>query len=213
MSSYIERKLTGAPLPCFQEDTTARGFRCLVLLDRSTSMQGDKTKQAEKACRLLSRALKYPFVTFEVWGFQAREGEITITRFAPGLESFTSDKSIVVGQTPLHIAIRIAARHLGETDDLKQLVAITDGVPIFTNTKDYITIDPRLIDATRREVMAARSKGIIVTGLVIEKQAPPSQLFKMFGANRNWRYLEKQNLGSGIIKTVTGSFVNYLKRA
>jgi hypothetical protein len=99
----IQRRLTREPMPVFRATKNGRGFKALVLIDRSSSMEGSRTKQAERACRIISRALDFPFVESAVWGFQTLEdGEVDIIRFARGVEVFSSRKSEVGGLTPLH---------------------------------------------------------------------------------------------------------------
>lgn len=219
--TYITRKMTGDPLPIFRVDRTGRGFKTLVLIDRSSSMKGDRTEQAERGCRIITRALRFPFVEAHVWGFQSNDiGQVDITRFGPHMEGFDA---AVGGVTPLHTAIRVASRFLEEGDEKKQLFVISDGFPVFHTRSGYNFSTKRLMTFVRGEVLRARSKGIGVTAVMIgseqvkrgvvkiKTEVSPKKMGFMFGSSKHWRLIGTQSFGGDLVKLVTRSFVEYLR--
>ena len=108
--AYIEAMVSKQPVPCFTHEDRGRGFKVMVLIDRSSSMAGEKTREAERACKVLARALDFPFVDFHVWGFQSKkDGELDLTRFDKRALAFSTKEARVEGNTPLHLALRVAA--------------------------------------------------------------------------------------------------------
>lgn len=219
--SYIERRLNYNPLPVFRTEARGRGFKALVLIDRSSSMKGYKTVQAERGCRIISRALRFPFVESEVWGFQSWErGQVDITRFEQGMEVFETSQSHVGGMTPLHTAIRVAVRHLEEGSEKKQLFVISDGWPTFARKSGTPMGTRALMSFVRKDVDRARSKGIGVTAVMIgvqtgrhgvQTEVKPHNMNRMFGSHRHWR-LMGQDFGGDLVRLVARSFADYLQR-
>lgn len=219
--SYIERRMTHTALPVFKSDGSGRGFKTLVLIDRSSSMQGQRTKQAERACRIISRALDFPFVETHIWGFQGvKQNEVGITRFEKGVEVFNTPKSRVKGFTPLHIATRVAANFLREGTEAKQLIIISDGFPTHHSTRGVFGTKT-LINFVRVEVRRARRQGINVTGVMIgsdtaaglRTEVHPDLMRRMFGGSKHWRLMGGRNLNQGLVQLVSQSFVDYLRSA
>jgi len=214
--AYIEAKLTGTPVPCFIHQEMGRGFKALVLLDRSSSMQGGRTKQAERACRILNRALRYPFVELTVWGFQSLEdGQVDISRYDPDLEVFDAPHAHVGGVTPLHVAVRVGAKQLDRGNESKQLFVITDGMPVYARRDGKQFGDKQLQFFVREDVRKARRRGINVTAALIMGgsylQVPSTILAFMFGSAKSWRVVSEDRFGSDLVNLVTSSFINYLK--
>jgi hypothetical protein len=212
--AYIERKLTGIPLPIFRGETTGRGFHGLMLLDRSHSMKGKRTEQAERSARVINRALDFPFVTTETWGFQSLlAGQFDLTRYAPDVEQFDTERSGVGGVTPLHIAIRLATRHLERVTDSRHLFVVTDGSPVW-GTKDGKNV-PRgvLMRQVRENVLAARAKGINVIGVMIASDVTEAEMRFMFGSAKHWRIVSDKTFSRDLVRLVATSFVEYLKFA
>lgn len=219
--AYIERRMTHTALPVFKTDGSGRGFKALVLIDRSSSMRGQRTKQAERACRIVSRALDFPFVETHVWGFQGlQRNEVGITRFEKGVEVFNTPKSRVKGFTPLHIAMRVAANFLREGNEVKQLIVISDGFPTHLSTRG-VSATKALMNFVRAEVVRARRQGINVTGVMIgsdtsvgvRSEVHPDKMRRMFGASKHWRLMGGRNLNQGLVQLVSQSFVDYLRSA
>jgi len=208
--SYIIRRLTHEDVPVFRSLASGRGFRSLILVDRSGSMQGEPTTQADRACRIIARALQFPFVANDVWGFQSLSaGEINIQRHVRGTDY--EGNYTVGGCTPLHTAIRLGVNHLEKGSDCKQLFVITDGKPIFSR-KDGGTYDTKLlIEYVRNTVQQARSNGIGITGVLLGNEMTPINMRRMFGPPKYWRILDRKHFGDSLLQLVTGAFVDYLK--
>jgi len=210
--ALIERRMTGEPLPVFRVDSFGRGFKTVVLVDRSISMKGKRTAQAERACRIISRALDFPFVARTVWGFQSwKDGEVDITRFKAGQEVFESEAAAVGGHTPLHTAIRVALRELEDGTDKKHLFVISDGFPVFARRDGAHFGTQTLMAFVRSNVMTARSKGIGVTGVMIGHDIKPKGMSFMFGSSKFWRIMGEDSFGNDLVQLVTGAFVEYLR--
>lgn len=222
--AYIERKLTGIPGPVFRGERTGRGFRGLLLLDRSGSMKGANTRNAERAARVINRALRFPFVTTETWGFQSLEGgQLDLTRYAPDVEVFDTERSGVGGATPLHIAIRVATRHLERVQDKRHIFVVTDGAPTWVTRDGKHVKRMALMKNVRENIVEARSKGINVVGVMIrERGGMGSQLYDdtrvsdaemrfMFGRQKSWRVVNSKTFGRDLVGLVSSAFVEYLK--
>lgn len=208
--AYIASKLSGFPEPCFRVDDPGRGFKVMVLLDRSSSMKGTKTDQAERACRIVSQALRFPFVEFHVWGFQSHNSALNLTRFDRATLSFTNKDSQVGGHTPLHIALRVATRFMTMGDEAKQIIIITDGWPSHSSAKGKWATKT-LQRFVREEVRTARRIGMNVTGVVIGKDMSDEGLSFMLGPPTNWKRMDKHKLGAGLVQVVSSSFTKYLR--
>jgi hypothetical protein len=212
--ALIARRMTGEPLAVFRVDRHGRGFKTLVLVDRSSSMSGTRTMQAERSCRIITRALKFPFVDTKVWGFQSwKDGEVDITRFQAGREVFESDSAKVGGVTPLHTAIRVALRELEDGTDRKHLFVISDGFPIFSRRDGAQFGTKTLMNFVRGNVMTARTKGIGVTGVLIGRDMQAKAMAHMFGPSKYWRIMKDNSFGNDLIGLVTGAFMEYLRAA
>ena len=215
VSAYIESKMTGHPLPCFKQEAMGRGFKCLVMIDRSGSMGGEKSQQAERASRIIARALKYPFVDLHIWGWNSLDsGQIDIARFDPKLEIFDSAKSRVGGVTPLHLAVRIGARFMEQGAEVKHIIVATDGQPMFARRDGQYYGSAQLKAFTRQEVRKARKKGINITGVIIDNgwhSISDKEMRFMFGNKRYWRRMTDERFGQDMITLVTSSFMSYLR--
>lgn len=212
--AYIETKLTRQPVPCFQAEERGRGFKVILLIDRSGSMAGEKTKQAERACRILAKALDFPFVEFHIWGFQSiRNSELDITRFDTKKKDFTfeSKNAIVSGNTPLHLALRVCNKFMEAGAEAKQIICLTDGFPTHISKKGNAYGTKTLTAFVRDEVRQARRKGINVTGVLIGQEVRDDMLSFMFGPPSNWRRMPKKDFGNDLVRLVSASFVKYLR--
>lgn len=211
VGAYIERRATGVQVPVFRQEVRGRGFKCLIMLDRSYSMRGERTEQAERATKIIGRALRFPFVDMNMWGFQSLEnGQIDITRFDPTLEIFDSLKSRVDGCTPLHLAVQVGVRRMERGSEAKHLIVTTDGFPVYTRRDGQYYPTTQLLAMVRSEVMRARKKGIQVTGVLIGNELAPKHMSYMFG--RSWKYMSSEQLGASLVQLVSSSFLSYLRR-
>jgi len=227
IQAYIERRMTGVPIPCFRGEGVGQGFKSLLLLDRSGSMHGDKTTQCERAGRIIRRALDFPFVDTRVWGFSSSEpGQISLIRHHPRKDVVLKEgERGSGGMTPLHVAIRLGVRELERGSESKQLFVLTDGFPTHRK-RDGKTFGKRqLMQFIREEVQRARTRGINVTGILIGTRGgwmvPDDQLHYdmsdkelafMFGPKRNWRTVDPDRIGNDLVQAVARSFVDFLKR-
>lgn len=210
--AYIERRLTRDSRPIFRVDCFGRGFRTLVLIDRSSSMEGERTHQAERSCQIITRALAFPFVRTAVWGFQSwNDGEVNITRFQAGAEVFESESAAVGGITPLHTAIRVGLRELEDGTDRKHLFVISDGFPVFSRKGGQSYGTKTLMGFVRSNIMAARTKGVGVTGVMIGGDVSAKGMEYMFGPSKYWRVLNDQTFSTDLVQLVVQSFVDYLR--
>jgi len=225
VSAYIERMTTGLPVPCFRSEGTGRGFKALLLLDRSSSMGGAKTQQCERAGRIIRRALEFPFVETTVWGFSSNEpGQISLIRHNSRADvELREGERGSGGSTPLHVAVRLGVRELERGTESKQLFVLTDGFPTHAKRNGKIFATEQLMLFVRDEVRKARSKGINVTCVLvgapdwrkpdqIHYDMSPKQLSYMFGPRRNWRQMDPERVGSDLVHLVATSFVDFLKR-
>lgn len=214
VQALIQRRVTGVPIPVFKHEVSGRGFRAMILVDQSSSMNGAKTYQSERAARIIRRALKFPFVKIDIWGFKSTEnGQVDISRFQDGVEIFDSAKSPVQGWTPLHIATRLARRELEIGAEAKQLLVLSDGYPVYTR-RDGRGYDTKfLMGLVRNEVHEARQDGINVTGVLIGHDMDKPSLQFMFGPRRHWRVMSQDRFGVDLVNLVATSFMDYLKGA
>ena len=219
--ALIQRRVGKSSAPVFVGDGRSRGFKALILLDRSGSMRGERTKAVEHACRILQESLNFPFVEFEVWGFQQNVASQTeITRFDRDCFSFENKKFKVNGGTPLHVAVRVATNHLKSFSGRKHLFVLTDGEPSYQEmhtdrVKPMVLVDTEvLIEETKVAVNLARQIGIGVTALVIRDRhstVDEDDCEAMFGASKSWQLVAESRVGKALVQLVSGSFTRYLR--
>jgi hypothetical protein len=219
VSAVIERRTTGMPVPCFRTQVSGRGFKAMILIDRSVSMEGSKTIQVERACKILAASLRFPFVDLTIWGFQSLEdGQVDIIRYDPSMTSFSTSLRDVGGGTPLHVATRLGFRHLQDGADSKHLFVLTDGFPQYALKDGRIVATSQLMRWTRQEIRRARRDGVNVTGILVGQEIGdqihydlnPGQMSFMFGPKRHWRFMAPAKIGRDLVRLVTGSFLTYL---
>lgn len=214
VGAFIERKLTSHPVPCFRQEVRGRGFKVLVMLDRSGSMWSHK-EQTERACRILFRALNYPFVDLAIWGWNSLDsGQIDIARYDPKLELFDSDKSKIAGVTPLHLAVRVGARYLEIGSEVKHLILTTDGEPHYSRGDGKYYSSDQLMTFAREDIKRTQKNGVNVTGVIFGKgwgTMSDAKMNLVFGSRRNWRRIQSERMGQDLVRTVTASFLAYLR--
>jgi hypothetical protein len=224
ISAFIERKMTGHPVPCFRQEVRGRGFKVIILLDRSGSMYSHKA-QTERACRVIFKSLAYPFVDLAIWGFNSLDdGQIDICRYNPKLEVFDSDKSKLGGFTPLHLAVRVGARYLEVGAESKHMIVATDGYPVYSRGDGKHYGSEQLMNFVREDVRRVQKRGVNVTGVIFGEDPDKdedenyrgwgvknSDMAHMFGPRRNWRRIEPDRMGQDLVKLVSSSFLNYLR--
>jgi hypothetical protein len=198
--------------PCFRKEVLGRGFRGLVLIDRSGSMSS-RQEASEEACRVLGEALLLPFVVCETWGWQSlNDGQIDVTRFGKRVRSLTNrGAGEIHGTTPLHIAIRLGVRHLmAQGADAKHLFVVTDGEPVYS-TKAGVLSSAALVRFVHDEVRFARSHGVDIVGVMIDALIQDDVLGYMFGDRRHWKRVRSETLAADLVQLISSSFLQYLK--
>lgn len=222
VQAFLQYKVSNVPAPVFKHEERGRGFGYLLLLDRSGSMWGDKTEQVERAARIIKKALKFPFVEGDVWGFKSTEnGQVDIDRFDHNQEVFSTQRSTVGGVTPLHVAARLGVRYLMSKGSMaKHLFLLTDGFPVYENRKGQSFPTWQLMGFTRDEVIKGRRKGVGVTGIMIgdkhldgsmDFDLTPKQMKFVFGPQKCWRRMDPDRIGHDLVRLVASSFTEFLK--
>lgn len=222
VQAFLQYMVSNVPGPVFKHEERGRGFGYLLFLDRSGSMWGDKTEQVERAARIIKKALKFPFVEGDVWGFKSTEnGQVDIDRFAPNQEVFSTQRSTVGGVTPLHVAARLGVRYLMSKGSMaKHLFLLTDGFPVYENRKGQSFPTWQLMGFTRDEVIKGRRKGVGVTGIMIgdkhhdgsmDFDLTPKQMKFVFGPQKCWRRMDPDRIGHDLVRLVASSFTEFLK--
>lgn len=213
--AIIQRRASDQPIPFFKADVPGRGFKALVLVDRSSSMDGERSQATERATRILRAALKQPNVHFHVWGFHGNGQGCVLTRVAPNIEIADSMEMPASGNTPMTAAVRAAVNFLTEGTEKKQLIILTDGEPN-TDSGDVLDGGKNRFASVRREVQRARRMGVNVTTLVIGGAVSGPDANAMFGDARQWTRV-KDGLSQGaaltkaLVQVVSTSFSRYLQ--
>jgi hypothetical protein len=228
VGALIERRLTGIPVPVFKAEGSGKGFRAILLIDRSGSMEGQKTVQCERAARIIQRALRFPYVSVEVWGFTSQEaGEVVLTRFDPHQDIIMRTKGLGVGGlTPIHIALRVAGRRLSEGTESTQCFLLTDGFPSHRRRDGKWFNSNQLMGFVRDESRSMRKNGTNVTCVMLGERfrdprragkaqlrfdVTPKQMQFMFGSSKNWRFVDPEHFDRDLVHLVASSFVNFLR--
>jgi hypothetical protein len=218
--AVIHRRLSHRAEPVFRAEKPGRGFKAMLLLDRSGSMLAEKTMQCDRGRKVLQRALKFPFVEIVTWGFNATDGTISLARFDNEVQSLYAKGNLapIAGGTPLHLAIQVARQYLERGNEKKHIFVLTDGAPIFWRFDGEPITSSALRRFVRREIDAARRKGIGVTTLIIQDEfglpegLTVNNLHQMLGPANTWRILPQDgSFGADLSKVVMGNFLEYLR--
>jgi len=220
IQAYIQRQVTNAPLDCFTHEERGMGFRALLLVDLSSSMSGPKAIQVERACRMLRRALDFPFCTVTVWGFSSPGGgRVNLHRFSVK-DKDPPIKHFVNGCTPLHIAVKLAIRELWDSTEDRHLLVLTDGMPYFQSWKGYDYSTDQLQQYVAEAIKTGRSRGVHTTAMLVgdshggkvHYDISPKAMRKMFGPSKLWKRVGPETLGRDLVQMISSSFVNYLRQ-
>lgn len=220
VEAMIRRRVLRRPEPVYRSSIPGRGFKAMLLLDRSASMSESKLYQCYRAQRLIRQALDFPFVDLHVWGFNGPDdGTVLITKFDSDVESMEVKKHLapVKGATPLHAALYVARMEMLSGNDKKHIFILTDGAPMFWGWDGEPVPTVTIRKQVRTEVAKTRKSGIGVTTLVVKdnyRDLPDGlnarALDRMFG-HGFWKLLDQDNFGIAVSDTVTGSFSKYLR--
>lgn len=211
VEAYIRSLASDSPDPVFKEDVPGRGFKTLILVDRSSSMSGHPSEQVERATRILKTALKQPNIAVHVWGFQSNGPEVRLTRIGATTDVQTCEAMPVRGETPLHIAVRTAVNWLADGTEKKQLIVLTDGVPVFSTASGRSYGEKQLVEQVGKECIRARKQGINVTAVGIGHGVTEDAMKKMFGERKYWTRVSASGLNKHLLSVIGSSFVNYFK--
>lgn len=215
-NAYIDMIYGDGDDNIFREETSSRGFSSLVLIDMSGSMR-PKWGSVSRACKVLAKAMKFPFSSFEVWGFSSsHEGKTSILRFedtergymGPGLRN-------IWGLTPLHQAVEVGVRRLQfMPGTVQHLFVLTDGYPThFGLRHGTMPATEELVAAVAKNIRGGRQKGVNVAGLVLGWEVGDEAADIMFGHSRFWsRVGEEEDLFQGMVGLVRTAFSNYLRK-
>ena len=214
--AYIDLLLGSGNTDIFTEEESSKGFSALILLDMSGSMKS-KWDTVARACKVLAKAMKFPFAQFEVWGFTSPgDGTASIVRFmepekgymGPGVKD-------VWGLTPLHIAIEVALRKLQSMPGSAQhLIVLTDGYPTHLSAnRELLTDTGDLFTEVSRLIRQGRKKGMNVAGLISGHEIDDMAADIMFGHRRFWSRVEneQEDLFSALVALTSKAFTGYLR--
>jgi len=209
--ALIQNKISHVAGDCFEHEVPGRGFDGLILLDCSGSMRGAKAEQATRACAILAKAMRFPFVRLDVWGFTSSDnGQVDIFRFNSKTRSFSTDR-LDSGTTPIHLALRLGAKHLQISQNRKHIYIVTDGFPVYSNKHHRFSTD-QLVHFVQTEVSSARKRGIGVTGILLGHDINASHMKIMYGHERHWKKINARKFGADLVRIVTTGFVSYLRK-
>ena len=214
--AYIDLLNGSSNTDIFMDEENSKGFSALVLLDMSGSMKG-KWETVARACKVLSKAMKFPFSQFEVWGFTSPgDGTASILKFEDPEKGYTG-KGVrdVWGLTPLHIAIEVALRRLQSMPGSAQhLLILTDGYPTHLSaSREILTDTGDLFSEVSRHINRGRKKGMNVAGLISGNEVSDEAADVMFGHRRFWtRVSDKhEDLFQSLVGMARTAFVGYLR--
>jgi hypothetical protein len=211
VQALIAQRVSGQVGPVFRTDISGRGFKVLILTDRSSSMNGHPSVAVERAARILRGALKIQNVEMHSWGFHGSNNSVCISRIAPNIDVADSHEMPAIGTTPMATAIRIALNWLSAGYEKKHLILLTDGEP----NNDDILDGKSAYDAVHRELTRASKLKVETTTLVIGDGIDTAACHKMFGNKRRWRRVKQgknfKSLTKTLVDLVSTSVANHLK--
>lgn len=210
IEAFIANKTSRTLGPVFKQEVSGRGFKTLILVDRSSSMGEDRTNSVERATRILRRSLKQPSVEFNVWGFKSDSRTVQLCRLDSTVDLQNRGEMAVGGATPLHIAVKTAINWLGSGHEKKQLIILTDGVPCFTSSSGRNYSEEQLMGIVQKEITRARKQGINVTSFIVGHDVSDKSAKMMFGDKKNWTRAESDTIGKDLVRVVSSSFTQYL---
>ena len=212
VEAAVQRRLSRSADAVFRAEVTGRGFRALLLVDRSNSMQGERTAQVEHAARVLRRALSQPGISLETWCFRSRRHTALVQRLPPDADLQTCAALPVEGQTPLHLALAAAANRLRQSADTGHLFVLTDGRPCFIPGQ-LRARSVSLQDVVREETLRARRHGVGVSCLVVGDELADEEVLHMFGPRRHWVRAAEEETAGALVRLVTSSVLQALHAA
>lgn len=163
VQAVIDNMVSSKQDPCFESSSNTRGFRAVLLLDRSKSMTGQRTEQLDSVVRILRDALDFPFIQMDIVNFNSTDSDtLNLT-----LGEFTEAPA---GRTPLHLAIRAVNNMVNGDARQTHLFIVTDGYPQHKEDEDWLPVD-EILDLTRNEINKIRNKGVKVHSLLLAEES------------------------------------------
>jgi Mg-chelatase subunit ChlD len=214
VQAYIQAKISRQAAPVFVDEAATRGFRALLVLDRSGSMNDQgKLVNASRAAAILARALRFPFVALDAFGFSATPTSVELYAFDPHKEAFAAGGAN--GSTPTHIALRYARVRLTGKTETCHVFLVTDGAPVYATPNGVTLTTEKLAPIVRKEVDALRRRGVRVSVLLVDRDKGAPEVSDeiatlMFGPTA-WRRAKTATLNESMVDLIAGEFLRYLK--
>lgn len=180
IQQLIQRRVSKQAVPVFNTVVPTRGFRAIVLVDRSGSMKGWKDEgkpkkrvwdtdsrlaQAYRAANILQTATAIPKVRLDVWGFtEYGTGIVQMNRY---LNHCGEPEKDIRGSTPIHVALQSAVNELSSASDTNHIFLLTDGAPSWNNFDKTRASLEDLMTAVKNVVSVARKRRIVVSTMLI----------------------------------------------
>jgi len=208
---YIEFLHGQGDMEFFLEDLPSRGFDLIILLDMSGSMQ-QLWMTVSRAAKVAAVATKFPFSNVKVWAFSGdTTGGTAILDFEDATKGYLPKKHIpeTWGLTPLHIAVPVATRKLGQMPGrMKHLLIVSDGNPQSMGVQSNLA----LREQVRQDVVDASRRRIKVSTVLLGNTLPSSEADRMLGPKRWVRVGDNpEDLFYEMTDLVRTSFTNYLR--
>lgn len=218
VQAYVSNKTSGRNDPVFKADRTGRGMKVLLLVDRSSSMEGHADQQVADAVTMLQGAVEGDSrIDLEVWGFAGMYPHTRLYRIKHGVKTDLVVNAPARGNTPMLEAITCAVNSLQTGSQKKHLVVLTDGAP------NGSTGGQCVYKSIRKEVNRARRSGVETSALIIGSAFAKEKAAQMFGNKQSWKfvdegyYWEKQKsereLSNAVVDLVRDSFLRFAKCA
>lgn len=239
VSSVIQFLLDPSDDEMFELETVQKGFAYRILGDMSGSMRGAPFTTVCRAHEMLKRALDYPFVQGDFWGFRGAEnhragnnhtvtGQIWLYRYDPACKGYLGRSSGVGlkgnssvvnvecgGLTPMNSALHVALKDLitqTPAGMAKRMFLLTDGHPTQFTTRGTNLSSKFLRGLVAKEIRTARQKGTQVYTFIIGNAIEDKHALEMFGPTRFWRRVSGNvSIGQALVEVVRSEFVKYLK--
>lgn len=157
----------------------------------------------------------------EVWIYKydpACEGYYSKEVAVDGLYKFPRDNIPVKcgGMTPTHIGLHTAVKFLNSSISSgmeKFIFLVTDGNP----TQSQLSADgfvPRevLTKAVRKEIDAARNKGVKIYTTILGDEITEKDAFEMFGPQTFWKKVPPSLIGQALVEMVITQFARFLRQ-
>lgn len=156
----------------------------------------------------------------EVWIYkyaQECDGYIATEVETNGIGSFPRDKIPVKcgGMTPTSTGIHLAAKYLGSNISSgveKRIFLLTDGNPTQFRLNGSDIPRDALLRSVRKEVDAARSKGIKIYTTILGNEITEKDAEEMFGSPAFWRRVPADLVGQALLEMVITQFVGFLRQ-